>query len=87
MTVSQDAARSALRLCSGAPAAALALLQPEVWSQRETLCRAVESALDSHDWLSMLPALNSDQAPERLHWLAALLLDALKNPAGGYASD
>ena len=28
----------------------------------------------------MLPALNSDQAPERLHWLAALLLDAL---AGG----
>ena len=30
VTVSQDAARSALRLCSGAPAAALALLQPEV---------------------------------------------------------
>ena len=29
VTVSQDAARSALRLCSGAPAAALALLQPE----------------------------------------------------------
>ncbi len=82
VTVSQDAARSALRLCSGAPAAALALLQPEVWSQRETLCRAVESALDSHDWLSMLPALNSDQAPERLHWLAALLLDALKIQQG-----
>ncbi len=82
VTVSQDAARSALRLCSGAPAAALALLQPEVWSQRETLCRAVESALDSHDWLSVLPALNSDQAPERLHWLAALLLDALKIQQG-----
>ncbi len=82
VTVSQDAALSALRLCSGAPAAALALLQPEVWSQRETLCRAVESALDSHDWLSVLPALNSDQAPERLHWLAALLLDALKIQQG-----
>lgn len=82
VTVSPDAARSALRLCSGAPAAALALLQPEVWSQRETLCRAVESALDSHDWLSVLPALNSDQAPERLHWLAALLLDALKIQQG-----
>ena len=77
-----------MRLCSGGlPAAALALLQPEVWSQRETLCRAVESALDSHDWLSVLPALNSDQAPGRLHWLVALLLDAPKNPAGGDASD
>ncbi|MEN8468219.1 DNA polymerase III subunit delta' C-terminal domain-containing protein, partial [Enterobacter cloacae subsp. cloacae] len=27
-------------------------------------------------------ALNSDQAPERLHWLAALLLDALKIQQG-----
>lgn len=82
VTTSQDAALTALRLCSGAPAAALALLQADVWSQRETLCRAVESALDSGDWLGLLPALNSEGAPERLHWLAALLLDALKIQQG-----
>jgi DNA polymerase-3 subunit delta' len=29
----------------------------------------------------LLPALNSDRAVERLHWLASLLLDA-QNPAG-----
>lgn len=73
---------AALRLSSGAPAAALALLQKDVWSQREALCRAVETALDSGDWLSVLPALNSDQAAERLHWLAALLLDSLKLQQG-----
>ncbi|ENA0609103.1 DNA polymerase III subunit delta' [Enterobacter bugandensis] len=78
VTVSQDAALAALRLSSGAPAAALALLQKEVWSQREALCRAVESAVDSGDWLSVLPALNGDRAAEHLHWLAALLLDAIK---------
>jgi DNA polymerase-3 subunit delta' len=30
----------------------------------------------------LLPALNSDQAVERLHWLASLLLDALKIQQG-----
>lgn len=82
VTTSQDAMLSALRLCSGAPAAALALLQPDVWSQREALCRAVASAIDSGDWLSLLPALNGDQAAERLQWLATLLLDALKIQQG-----
>ena len=79
---SQDSAVSALRLSSGAPAAALALLQPDVWSQREALCRAVEASLNNQDWLSLLPALNSDRAVERLHWLASLLLDALKIQQG-----
>jgi DNA polymerase-3 subunit delta' len=46
-------------------AAALALLQPESWSQREALCRAVASALDSRDWLSLLAVLNHEQAAER----------------------
>ena len=78
VTTSQESSLSALRLSSGAPAAALALLQPDVWSQRETLCKAVEASLNSQDWLSLLPALNSDRAVERLHWLASLLLDALK---------
>ena len=33
---------------------------------------------DSGDWLSLLPVLNHEQVPDRLHWLASLLLDALK---------
>lgn len=82
VTASQEAALTALRLCSGAPAAALALLQPESWSQREALCRAVASALDSRDWLSLLAVLNHDRAAERLHWLASMLLDALKCQQG-----
>ncbi|WP_048959698.1 DNA polymerase III subunit delta' C-terminal domain-containing protein, partial [Enterobacter bugandensis] len=56
--------------------------QPDVWSQREALCRAVEASLNNQDWLSLLPALNSDRAVERLHWLASLLLDALKIQQG-----
>lgn len=82
VTTSPESALTALRLSSGAPAAALALLQPDVWSERETLCRAVDASLNSHDWLSLLPALNSDRAVERLHWLASLLLDALKIQQG-----
>ncbi|MGG5840238.1 DNA polymerase III subunit delta', partial [Huaxiibacter chinensis] len=34
VTVSQESALAALRLCSGAPAAALELLQKEAWSHR-----------------------------------------------------
>jgi DNA polymerase III, delta prime subunit (EC 2.7.7.7) len=82
VTVSQDAALSALRLCSGAPAAALAVLQPERWSQRDALCRAVQTAIETRDWLSLLPALNGEQAAEHLHWLASLMLDALKIQQG-----
>lgn len=82
VTTSPEGALSALRLSSGAPAAALALLQPDVWSERETLCRALDASLNSQDWLSLLPALNSDRAVERLHWLASLLLDALKIQQG-----
>ncbi|QLR42711.1 DNA polymerase III subunit delta' [Enterobacter sp. RHBSTW-00994] len=82
VTTSQDEALAALRLCSGAPAAALAMLTPEVWSQRTLLCQGVESALESRDWLSLLGILNHEQGAERLHWLASLLLDALKVQQG-----
>ncbi|WP_336998291.1 DNA polymerase III subunit delta' [Leclercia sp. M50] len=82
VTTSQEAALSALRLCGGAPAAALAQLQPNVWGQREQLCQALGAVPDSGDWMSLLPVLNHEQAPDRLHWLAALLLDALKIQQG-----
>ena len=82
VTVSQESALAALRLCSGAPAAALELLQKEAWSHRMQLCSAVEQALNSRDWLGVLSVLNHDQAPVRLHWLVSLLLDAMKLQQG-----
>lgn len=82
VTASQESALAALRLCSGAPAAALELLQKEAWSHRMQLCGAVEQAINSRDWLSVLSVLNHDRAPERLHWLVSLLLDAMKLQQG-----
>lgn len=82
VTTSPADALTALRLCSGAPAAALALLQPDSWAQRQTLCQSAGAALESQDWLSLLPALNHDRAAERLHWLATMLMDALKIQQG-----
>lgn len=73
--------RAALRLSNGAPAAALTLLQPERWQARETLCDTLLKAL-SGDVLQLLPALNSDDAAERLSWLISLLVDAMKVQQG-----
>jgi DNA polymerase-3 subunit delta' len=69
---------TALRLCSGAPGAAVALLQPDQQEPRQALCQSVEQSVKSGDWLSLLGALNHEQVAERLHWLGALLLDAIK---------
>lgn len=76
---------AALRLSGGAPAAALALLQPELWQQRQSLAEKLGLALQNRDWLSLLPALNHEQASLRLTWLAALLLDARKWQQGAAA--
>ncbi|WP_437888041.1 DNA polymerase III subunit delta' [Phytobacter sp. V91] len=73
-----EAILSALRLCGGAPGAAAVLLQPEHQAPRQALCQSVEQALNSGDWLSLLSLLNHEQVGERLHWLGALILDALK---------
>ncbi|MCL2898560.1 DNA polymerase III subunit delta' [Brenneria tiliae] len=73
-----QALRTALRLQAGAPLAAEKLLQAERWRQRTALCQAFFAALSSHDLLSLTPQLNHDDAAERIHWLASLLLDALK---------
>jgi DNA polymerase-3 subunit delta' len=82
VTTSQETALTALRLCGGAPAAALALLQPALWAQREQLCQAIGQAGENRDWLSLLANLNHDQVTNRLQWLASLLLDALKVQQG-----
>lgn len=77
-----DAQLTALRLCGGSPGAAEALLTAGGWSQRLQLCQALDGTLASGDWLALLPALNHDNAAERLHWLASLLLDAIKARQG-----
>ncbi|WP_061708729.1 DNA polymerase III subunit delta' [Pseudenterobacter timonensis] len=82
VTASQDEALAALRLSGGAPAAALALLQPEIWSQRAALCTALGRVLEGGEWTELLPVLNHEQAPARLGWLISLLLDALKLQQG-----
>lgn len=82
VTMSQDALLSALRLSGNAPAAALALLQDEGWASRAKLCQALSATLSSGDWLSLLPLLNHETVTQRLHWLASLLLDALKQQQG-----
>lgn len=82
VTTSQEARLTALRLSASAPAAALALLQENHWNARQQLCQALDATLISHDWLSLLPALNHDDAATRLHWFASLLLDALKIQQG-----
>ena len=73
--------RAALRLSNGAPAAALALLQPDRWQAREKLCATLLTALNA-DVLQLLPALNSDDVAERLSWLISLLVDAMKVQQG-----
>lgn len=72
-----EAMLTALRLSSGAPAAALALLDKQHWEQRQALCAALSSALEG-DVLTLLPQLNHDNVAERISWLASLLTDALK---------
>ncbi|MTH46534.1 DNA polymerase III subunit delta' [Intestinirhabdus alba] len=82
VTASQASLLTALRLSAGSPGAALMLLQSDGWSQRETLRQALAECLQSGEWYTLLPALNHEQAPARLHWLATLLLDALKHQQG-----
>lgn len=82
VTASQDALLTALRLSAGSPGAALTLLGSESWSQRDALCQALASSIPAGDWYSLLTVLNHEQAPVRLHWLATLMMDALKRQHG-----
>lgn len=74
--------QTALRIGDGTPLAALALLQPERWKQREQLCQQLGVNWQQRDLLSLLPQLNHDDAADRLFWLCSLLLDVLKTQQG-----
>lgn len=76
---------AALRLSGGAPAAALELLNNPAWPQRQHLAEQLEQAMVSRDALGLLSALHHEDAAMRLHWLAALVLDAIKCQQGAAA--
>ncbi|CUX96722.1 DNA polymerase III subunit delta' [Candidatus Doolittlea endobia] len=69
---------TALRLCTNAPVAAEALLQPKRWQERLALREALYEAHDSGDFLTLLSVLNRDKDDSPLHWLLSLISDALK---------
>ncbi|VAX76745.1 DNA polymerase III subunit delta' [Serratia symbiotica] len=69
---------TALRLSGGAPIAAEQLLKAECWQHRSALCSVLFAALKQGDMLSLLPVLSQLDVGESLHWLSALLVDAMK---------
>ncbi len=79
--MSQDALLAALRLSAGS-LGGTGVVSGDNWQARETLCQALAYSVQSGDWYSLLAALNHEQAPARLHWLATLLMDALKRHYG-----
>lgn len=76
--VSHHDALTALKLCQGAPIAAMTLLQPEHWQQRNALCEGLANALQQGDMLALLPAINHDKVIDVIGWLLGLLADSMK---------
>lgn len=76
--VNYNDALTALKLCQGAPIAAMSLLQPEHWQQRTTLCHTLAHALQQGDMLPLLPVMNNDNAIEQIGWVLGLLSDSMK---------
>lgn len=75
--VSEQEGITALRLSGGAPAAAQGLLAEKARTARLALCQALPAALRA-DMMNLLPVLNHDDAVQRIGWLCALLVDAIK---------
>ncbi|WJV52110.1 DNA polymerase III subunit delta' [Prodigiosinella aquatilis] len=73
-----QATLTALRLYAGAPLAAAKLLQPEHWKPRQTLCLTLSDCLTQRNFLPLVTPLNHEDVDDRIHWLSALLLDAIK---------
>lgn len=73
---------AALRLCSGVPPAALQLLEPALWKQRDKLCDSLENACHTGDMLALFAQFNHDEAARTVHWLCVLLMDAVKYHQG-----
>ncbi|MBT0723323.1 DNA polymerase III subunit delta' [Rosenbergiella sp. S61] len=74
---------TALRLSGGAPAQALALINAPRWQSRTQLAEALRSALPRQP-MQLLPLLIDEPSSEKIYWLMAYLLDALKLQRGSH---
>ncbi len=79
------AALTALRMHYGAPLAALELLEPARWAERNALCDGLQRAVVNQDFIALLPLISKDKDDAPLHWLLSLLTDALKWQQGAFA--
>ncbi|UDG81439.1 DNA polymerase III subunit delta' [Candidatus Profftia lariciata] len=70
--------RTALHLTSGAPIAALKILEPNIWKQRNNLVQGLQKAILKREWMQLLPCLNHDNVNHALTWLCIFLLDTIK---------
>ncbi|MBT0716773.1 DNA polymerase III subunit delta' [Rosenbergiella epipactidis] len=75
---------TALRLSGGAPAQALALINAPRWQKRSQLAEALRTALPRQP-MQLLPLLVDEPSSEKIYWLMAFLLDALKLQRGSQA--
>ncbi|MGP1956375.1 MAG: DNA polymerase III subunit delta' C-terminal domain-containing protein [Arsenophonus sp. NC-PE1-MAG3] len=78
--------KTAIKLNSGAPLAALTLLQSDNWLKRKQFCQLLMQYLSTKRVLNWLPELDQKDAGRRISWLISLLLDAVKyqQQAGNY---
>ncbi|EKT56395.1 DNA polymerase III subunit delta' [Providencia sneebia] len=76
--INDNDAITALKLCQGAPIAAMSLLEPEFWQQRNGFCQNLASALEHHDMLSLLSVMNNVRVTTVIDWLLGLLTDSMK---------
>ena len=81
-TLAQPALLTALRLSGGAPAAALAFINSPRWQARQQLAEKLMQAVPKSP-MELLPLLLNEPSNEKIYWLMAYLLDALKLQRGG----
>ncbi|SER15157.1 DNA polymerase-3 subunit delta' [Rosenbergiella nectarea] len=72
---------TALRLSGGAPAQALELMNAPRWQKRSQLAEGLRAALPRQP-MQLLPILVDEPSSEKIYWLMAFLLDALKLQRG-----
>ena len=73
---------TALRLSAGVPGEALALITSPRWQERARLGEELIQAIPQQP-MQLLPLLLDEPTSEKIYWLMAYLLDALKLQRGG----
>lgn len=68
----------ALRLCNGAPIAALDMLKLNSWQKRLVLCKNLYDAIVYGNFLKILSSLDTYDKKISLYWLITFIVDALK---------